>query len=47
MLIPHHLANKHIAVLGLGRSGLAVCRSLMHVEGVTLTVHDDLLTDID
>lgn len=47
MLIPHHLAHKHIAVLGLGRSGLAVCRALMQVRGVTLVVHDDLLADIE
>lgn len=41
MLIPHHLTGKQIGVLGLGRSGIAVCQAVAQVADTAIYAHDD------
>lgn len=40
MIIPHHMAGKTVAVLGLGRSGMSACLSLL-AAGARCYIHDD------
>ena len=40
MIIPHHMAGKTIAILGLGRTGLASCHALLKA-GAQCVVYDD------